>query len=397
MAERVLCLSAATTLCEEARYVRRLATGLSCRGHHVLCFAPEGGAGILTGGREQEPGQPRNGDANGGPGPAAADAEAGSGAGSLSLRRWWGFGARLASRLYEGEWNRVAAAFQPTVIHACGATAARPGRRLASALAVPLAVTVLGAARGRFERGFVLCNELAKLTSPWILTVPYGKLAEELRARTPQVRGRLEVIVPGVRAVAVSDRSDEVHRVPVVGMAAGLDGDGGVELLLRTAQCLRREGVGCEFLIVGEGSQEKRLRRLARRLGVRPLVNFVPPLADLVSALQELDVAAVVSRRRLRVLSILEAQAAARAVVATPFPGIEEFIEDGVTGIIPQDDSPDAVARGIEELIEDDELRLQIGTLARDHAVATADLDRMLERIERLYRRLHETDGSRSP
>jgi glycosyltransferase involved in cell wall biosynthesis len=180
-------------------------------------------------------------------------------------------------------------------------------------------------------------------------------------------------------------------------MATGFDGHDGAELLLQAAQCLKRDSVACEFLIAGEGRHEKRLRRHARSLGVRSRVNFVPPLVDLVSALEDLDVAVVVSQGPLRVLSILEAQAAGRAVVATAVPGIDEFIEDGVTGLVVHDDGAQALARSIEELLEDAEFGEQLGAHARQRVIETAGLDRMLDGVESVYASMLVRAGSRAP
>ncbi len=340
MAQRVLCVTTETKVCEETRYLVRLVDGLRGRGHEVLCFVPEGGIRVAE---------------------------------ALAARRWWGLGGWLGRLLFQGEWVRAAADFQPTVIHACGRRALRPARVLAVALAAPCVVSLFEVPKRRLTVGV-----------PMAFAVTYAELAERLRARLPG-GGHVEVIVPGVPVPEEQEPSQDDDRLPVVGTVTELHSAGQVELLFRAAGLLEERGVHCEYVVMGEGRREHRLRQLARRLGIRGRTHFLTPMLAPEPVLAELDVAVVLSRRRLRLLSILEAQVVGTTVLAGEVPGVEEFVQDGVSGRLLTEATPVALAGVLSELIEDRQLRQSLGQRGRQQASRSASLVRMLEAVERLY------------
>ena len=62
---------------------------------------------------------------------------------------------------------------------------------------------------------------------------------------------------------------------------------------------------------------------------------------------------------------LLEAMACSRPVVVTASPGITEYVEDGVTGVIVSRRDPDALAAGVEELLADPARARTLGVAAR--------------------------------
>ncbi len=342
MAQRVLCVTTETKVCEETRYLVRLVDGLRGRGHEVLCFVPEGGSRVAE---------------------------------ALAARRWWGLGGWLGRLLFQGEWVRAAADFQPTVIHACGRRALGPARVLAAALAAPCVVSLFEVPKFAVRR----------IGAPMAFAVTHAELAERLRARLPGGGGHVEVIVPGVPVAGEQEPSQGDDHLPVVGTVTELHSAGQVELLFRAAGLLEERGVHCEYVVMGEGRREHRLRQLARRLGIRGRTHFLTPMLAPEPVLAELDVAVVLSRRRLRLLSILEAQVVGTAVLAGEVPGVKEFVEDGVSGRLLTEATPVALAGLLSELIEDRQLRRSLGQQGRQQARRSASLVGMLEAVERLY------------
>jgi glycosyltransferase involved in cell wall biosynthesis len=64
-------------------------------------------------------------------------------------------------------------------------------------------------------------------------------------------------------------------------------------------------------------------------------------------------------------LTILEAMAAGLPVVATKIGGIPEALKDGETGILIPPHSPNALARSLQKLLQNDELREKMGRAGR--------------------------------
>ena len=120
-----------------------------------------------------------------------------------------------------------------------------------------------------------------------------------------------------------------------------------------TRRCSRRgrmvlaEVPGAYLLIVGEGSRLEALHQIARDQGVERHVIFTGRRDDIPAITAALDVAVLPSYREAQGLTILEAMALSRPVVASNVGGIPEMIEDGVTGLLVPPHDPPALAAAI--------------------------------------------------
>ena len=96
-------------------------------------------------------------------------------------------------------------------------------------------------------------------------------------------------------------------------------------------------------MVVGEGSMRDELeQRAANHVAHR--VVFTGRRDDIPAVTASFDVAVLPSHREAQGLSILEAMALSRPVVASDVGGIPEMIEDGVTGVLVEHDQPELLA-----------------------------------------------------
>lgn len=123
-------------------------------------------------------------------------------------------------------------------------------------------------------------------------------------------------------------------------------------------------------VFVGKGTEA--LRDKARELGVGDRVATHPGLYgdDLAGAYQQSDLFVLASRFEVFPLTLLEAMAAARAVVVSRVSGCVDVVADGVNGFTVAVDDAAALADAVERLLSDDALRAEMG--ARNRAVARA-------------------------
>ena len=156
------------------------------------------------------------------------------------------------------------------------------------------------------------------------------------------------------------------------------------------AMCLLKE-IRSDFhlLIIGEGPHRWRLERYGRQveilnqhasfLGERPDVeNVLPALTCFVNA----------SAFEGQSNAILEAMSAGRAVVATDIPGNNDLVLNDETGfLVPLGDRAE-LARRVNLLLDDSELRARFGTAGWERARRKFSVDQMVAQHAELFREL---------
>jgi len=141
----------------------------------------------------------------------------------------------------------------------------------------------------------------------------------------------------------------------------------GVDVVLEALAQLRREGIEAELRIAGDGEERANLQRLATELGVAGCVTFLGEVHhDRVSELwDDAEVGVLASRTEGLPLSLVEAMAHGRAIVATRAGGIPELIRHEENGLLVDPDDASALANALRSLAEDAILRERFGTAAR--------------------------------
>lgn len=177
-------------------------------------------------------------------------------------------------------------------------------------------------------------------------------------------------------------------QAPMVLTVGYLSAEKGVEDLLPLAAAVRQSCPLVWFVVAGEGPLRSRLEREVRRrdLPIR-LAGFWPP-EELPALMAAADVFVFPSRQEGLGSALLEAMASGLPVVATRVGGIPELVEDGHTGLLVPPGDPPALAQAVEKVLQDRELRQQLGAAARQRVCQTGTAERMVAETLALYRRL---------
>jgi glycosyltransferase involved in cell wall biosynthesis len=160
-----------------------------------------------------------------------------------------------------------------------------------------------------------------------------------------------------------------------------------VDRFLRVARLLA-DRPRTRFVVVGDGELRSQLAASedAKALGDRLLwTGFRRDIPDICFAS---DVVALTSDNEGTPVSLIEAQAAAVPVVGTDVGGVRSALLDGQTGILAAVDDDEGLARAVAGILDDRELALQMGAAGRSHAGGSFGIDRLVEDLDRLYRRL---------
>ncbi|MCG7362960.1 glycosyltransferase [Roseomonas sp. ACRSG] len=135
----------------------------------------------------------------------------------------------------------------------------------------------------------------------------------------------------------------------------------GFDTLLRALALLP----GAELAIGGEGPERAALEKLAAELGVATRVRFLGWRQDAGALLAGCDVFVCSSRHEPLGNVVLEAWSASKPVVAVAAQGPAELIEDGRTGLLVPQESPEALAQAVGSLLADPARAADLGAAGR--------------------------------
>ncbi len=172
---------------------------------------------------------------------------------------------------------------------------------------------------------------------------------------------------------------------PIVGVVARLEAEKGHRTLLDAWPDVLAAQPRAWLLIVGEGSERDALEAQAASLGITERVVFTGRREDVPAVTAALDVSVLPSYREAQGLSVLEAMALGRPVVASRVGGIPEMIEDGVSGLLVPPNDCEALAAAIVRLLSDHPLADVIGKRGHDLVHERFCIERMVTSVESIY------------
>ena len=144
---------------------------------------------------------------------------------------------------------------------------------------------------------------------------------------------------------------------------------------------------GATLVIVGDGPQRDALEGQVRSAGLQARVHFAGNQRDVVPWMQALDIFALPSYANEGVpQALMQAMLAGLPCVTTTVGGIGELAIDGVTALIVPPENPAALRSALERLMGDPALRSKLGAQARRHCADGFSYERMLDRMEAIYR-----------
>jgi glycosyltransferase involved in cell wall biosynthesis len=174
---------------------------------------------------------------------------------------------------------------------------------------------------------------------------------------------------------------------PIVGTVANFKAHKRLDRLLLAAVRVRRELPDVRFVIVGTGQLEPQIRREAGSMGLDDSVIFTGFREDAPRLASVFDVFALSSDHEGLPISLIEAMALGRPVVATRVGGIPEVIKDGLQGYLVAAEDVEGFGRRVIQLLEDPALRSAMGAEGRIRAQAF-DIRRAVARMEQIYEEL---------
>lgn len=176
----------------------------------------------------------------------------------------------------------------------------------------------------------------------------------------------------------------------LLGTVARLASQKSLDVLLKGfAQFEAQTSAPCKLVIVGEGPLEKRLKKMAYRLRLADKVLWAGARDDIPRVMSALDIFILTSKYEGFGLTLLEAMAAKRPVVASNVSSIPEIVLGQRTGLLFYPGNIYQLSRCLIKL-KDPVLRQQMGEAGQKRARELFPLPVMIEKTFQVYRQLEK-------
>jgi glycosyltransferase involved in cell wall biosynthesis len=172
-------------------------------------------------------------------------------------------------------------------------------------------------------------------------------------------RGRITVIPNGVEIPPDPGAPSDARSI-TVGQLARLDIQKGLDILLDAVGLMKTDASFAIGTPLPDDAFGRAVHDNADRLGVR----VVAPASR--EFLETVDIVAAPSRYEGHPLVLMEAMALGKPVVASEIPGVREMLETEQAGLLVPNEDPAALAKALDSLVADPELRARLGARARD-------------------------------
>jgi glycosyltransferase involved in cell wall biosynthesis len=214
------------------------------------------------------------------------------------------------------------------------------------------------------RRSFALMNELSARVIANSKAVALS-LAEYVPAE------KLRVLYYAVEVIPTPLPAKQNNKQLILICVGRLETNKRQEDAIRALASLKIKGLQLRLVLIGPDvlSYEKKLRELASSLGVTENVEFAGSVPDAQPYFAAADIALVCARNEAFGRVTIEAMKAGKPVIGADHGGTSELISDGLNGLkFAAGDSED-LARKIEILYHDQNMRREMGERAQDWAL----------------------------
>jgi glycosyltransferase involved in cell wall biosynthesis len=174
----------------------------------------------------------------------------------------------------------------------------------------------------------------------------------------------------------------------LVGIIGNLRKQKNHQNLLKAFSMICKSIPALHLVLCGDGECRKELENLAYNLGITSQVHFLGYRLDASEIMSTFDVYCLPSFYEGMPLSLMEAWAAGKPVVATDVIGIKELVRHEENGILVPSNNPEKLAEGLLRVLKDEDLRERISRNGQKFALENCSIESMVEKYEALYLRL---------
>ncbi len=224
-----------------------------------------------------------------------------------------------------------------------------------------------------------VCRSVAESARPWFADRPVVTILNGIP---------LDAYVPSpVHRSSRLSRNRSSPAPVVFACVAGMRPEKNHALLIDAFLTAFSGGDRAGLLLVGDGPLRGGLMDQVGDGRSHPIA-FLGPRADVPDILNAADVFVLASEREGAPLSVMEAMAMGKPVIATAVGGVPELVMHRATGLLIAPGSRSDLVRAMRSLANDPRARKAMGRRARVHALANFSARRMASSYAALYTRL---------
>lgn len=315
-----------------------------------------------------------------------------------------------------GELKKLIRDFRPDIVHTHAAKPGAIGRLAASAMNVPVIVhtfhghvfhSYFNAAKTAF---FINAERYLARKSSAIIAISAQqkkelvndfKIAPEEKFRVIQLGLDLDAFATAQEEKRASFRAEfglAGHEI-AIGIIGRLVPVKNHQLFIKSiAHVLRNTDKKLKAFIIGDGETRQELEAAAQQAGIsfsterhavhpHPLV-FTSWRQDVDRINAGLDIVTLTSFNEGTPVSLIEAQAANKPIVATRVGGISDIVLEGETALLADVQDADTFGGHLLRLVQDDALRQRLSATGRQHVVERFSYQRLMRDMSALYYQL---------
>jgi len=199
---------------------------------------------------------------------------------------------------------------------------------------------------------------------------------------------KLNVILNGIDTnifcPTINEHMQEQQPVRI-GIVARLSWEKDHKTLLNACRILVGQNIHFHLEIIGDGPLRNALEEMVKAQSIDRFVSFSGMRHDVAELLRRLDLYVLSSTTEGISLTLLEAMATKLPIVATNVGGNPEVVIDGETGYLVPPQNPEEMAKKLLLLINDKNLRRQMGEKGRERVIANFSIKETAKKYEELY------------
>ncbi len=171
----------------------------------------------------------------------------------------------------------------------------------------------------------------------------------------------------------------------ILGCVSRLSPQKGLSYLIEALPAVIQKHQNVQLVIVGDGEERNSLKHRVNSLGMNDHVVFTGYINNSFYILSKFDIFLSPSLWEGIPYSIMEAMALGKPVITTRIMGMPEIVEDGINGYLVETRNPDMLSQKIIELIENPDLRHNMGKQSLEIVKNKFHILHSVRRIEELY------------